>query len=158
MLSSKLIQLIEDHWERITARVLGKIRKDPRLVHVGQLPESDLRERAQEILKNLGHWLAASQEEELARHCERLGRLRFVEDIPLHEAVLARLLIKEEMIEFVRDQGLRQTHMELYAEEELEHRVSRFFDRMIYYVVRGYEGAMREGLAPGGVLAAKHRR
>jgi len=157
MLSSKLIQLIEDHSEQITARVLGKIRKDPRLAHVVRLPETDLRQRAQEILKNLGHWLAASQEEELARHCERLGRLRFTEDIPLHEAVLARFLIKDEMIDFVRDQGLGQTHMDLYAEQELEHRVGRFFDRMIYHVVRGYEAAMRESLPGARALAARHK-
>lgn len=156
MLSSKLIQLIEDHWEQITTRVLREIRKDARLVHVGKLPESELRQRAQEILKNLGHWLAVSKEEELAKHYEHLGRLRFEESIPLHEAVLARFIIKDQMIDFVREQGFRQTPMELYAEEELEHRVGRFFDTMIYHVVRGYEEAMRESLPRSRAAAAKH--
>jgi hypothetical protein len=39
--------------------------------------------------------------------------------------------------------------IELYAEEELEHRVGRFFDFMLYHVVRGYEAAMRRAAHVG---------
>jgi hypothetical protein len=33
--------------------------------------------------------------------------------------------------------------MQLYAEEELEHRVGRFFDILVYHLVKGYESALR---------------
>ena len=39
--------------------------------------------------------------------------------------------------------GLPQTSLEIYAEEELEHRLNRFMDFLVYHHVRGYEAALR---------------
>ena len=121
MLSSKLIQLIEDHWDTIASRLLIDIRRDPRLSHACSLPQSELSDRAQEILRHLGHWLTTSCQEELARHFERIGGLRFEEAVPLAEVVLCYILIKDRIVDFVRSQGIGQTALEVYAEEELEH-------------------------------------
>lgn len=139
-----LIQMIEDHSEQITSRVMRKIRHDPELRDVSRLPESELRDRAQEVLKRLGHWLGSGTEEELAKHYEWLGRHRFQESIPLHEVVRSLHILREDMIDFVREQGVGQSTVELYAEEELEHRVGHFFDNLVYHVVRGYEGELRK--------------
>lgn len=144
MLSVKLVQLVETHWEQISGRILHKIQNDPRLTHVSRLSESELRTRAREILQNIGDWLGASLDEPLAGRCEALGRQRFAEGVPLHEVVLARFIIKEGLMEFVRDHAFVETSLQLYAEGELEKNVGHLFDRMIYYVVRGYEEAMRE--------------
>lgn len=51
--------------------------------------------------------------------------------------------LKDTMVAYIPNQGIRQTTMELYAEEELEHLLGHFFDKMIYYMVRSYEGASR---------------
>ena len=143
MLSYKLIQLIEDHWELITDEVIERIRKEPELSHISQLPKSELKDWGRGILKNLGHWLEG-RDEGLARHYERLGRLRFEEGVPLHESVWALFQLKDHMVEFVREQGLPHSAVEIYAEEELEHRVGRFFDWLVWHLVRGYEHALRE--------------
>lgn len=134
-----LVQMIESHSEEIASRALRQIRQDPQLRQLQKLPESELRERAQEVLNRLGHWLALRKDDEVARHYEDLGRRRFDEGIPLHELVQAFQIVKESMIDYVRERGLGQSVVELYAEEELEYRVGRFFDRLIYHVVRGYE-------------------
>jgi hypothetical protein len=155
MLSSRLIHLIESHWEQITTRVLRKIQSDQRLAQVGKLPPSELRERAENILRNLGKWLAASHGEELAARYEQLGRVRFRESIPLQEVVLAHIVIKNEMIDFTREQGLTRTPLDLYAEEELEHSVGHFFDSAVYHIVRGYEGAMRDAMNPSSAGRGK---
>jgi hypothetical protein len=60
MLSIRLVQLVETHWEQISERILHKIRNDPRLAQVNLLSESELRERAREIVQNIGNWLGAS--------------------------------------------------------------------------------------------------
>jgi hypothetical protein len=146
MLSTKLVRLIEEHWDSITTRILGQIRHDPRLTHIASLPASDLRERARDILERLGHWLSASKPEELARRFERVGGLRYEEAIPLHEVVLSYLIIKDRMLEFVRDQGIAESPMALYAEEELQNCVGRFFDSMIYHMILGYEAAQDEAI------------
>jgi len=143
MLASKLIEMIEVHWEQIAGHVIRQIRREAELLELGKLPEADLRERTRDILQHLGAWLV-SREEDVAKRYERLGRKRFEEDVPLHEIVHALHIIKDKTIEYVGDQGLHRTSVDLYAEEELERGVGRVFDRLVYYVVRGYERAMRE--------------
>ncbi len=142
MLSANLVRLISDHWEEIAERVLQRVRRDSKLFEFGKLPEPELRERARDILQNLGNWMV-SREEDLAQRYERFGRQRCEEGIPLHEVVYALHLLKECMIQYVRDAGLRQTHLELYAEDELQRGADRVFDRLVYHFVRGYERAMR---------------
>jgi hypothetical protein len=147
MLSSRLIQLIEGHWDPLTERFIRQIRSDTRLRHIGGLPGSELRERAREIFQHLGDWLTSSGEEELARRFERTGRIRFEEGIPLHEVVLAYIQIKDRALEFVRGRGIGPDAMELYAEEEFELHLGHFFDSLIYHLVRGYEEAITKAAA-----------
>jgi hypothetical protein len=144
MLSGKLVRLIEAHQQEITDRLLRDIHRYPDLTHLRQLPEAELRERSQNLLENLGYWLVDGNEEEIARKYETLGKSRFDDGVPLHESVHALFLIKEKMIDFVGEQGFPPDVLELYAEEELERRVGRFFDLLVLRLVRGYEGAWRK--------------
>ncbi len=143
MLSSRLIRLVSDHWEQIAARALRQIRRDAKLHEMGSLPEADLRERAREILQNLGTWLV-SNEDEMSKRYEALGITRCREGVPLHEIGRALQIIKNCMIQYVRDQGFGISPIQIYAEEELQLGADRIFDSMIYYVVRGYERAMQQ--------------
>ncbi|HEY2980642.1 MAG TPA: hypothetical protein VGJ22_05640 [Anaerolineales bacterium] len=145
MFSSRLIQLIEGHADQITTKIIQQIRADPDLRALGELPEFDLQDKARGILKNLGHWLF-SKDDEIAMHYQRLGRMRFEESVPLHEILRALQIIKENMISFAREQGMAGTAVDIYAEEELEYSVDRFFDHLIYHFVRGYEVALREAV------------
>jgi hypothetical protein len=143
MLSSKLVQLVEDHWDTIAGRVIQEIRNDPHLSHIRKLPDSELRTWGKTILKNLGHWLLESDDAEVARRYESLGRLRYQESVPLHESVKGMHLLKRNLLDFIRDQGFCQTTVDLYAEEELEHQVGRFFDSALYHLVKAYEAELR---------------
>lgn len=143
MLSGKLIHLIEAHQEQITNNVLRGIHNHPDLVHLRKFPDAELRDRGRLILENLGHWLAAGNEEEITRRYETLGKDRFEESIPLHESLRALCITKDKMIDFVRGQGLSRNSVDLFAEEELELRVGRFFDALIIHMARGYETAWR---------------
>jgi hypothetical protein len=143
MLSARLIHLIEAHQEEISTTVLHDIRRHPDLSHIRNLQDAELRERGRQILAHLGKWLAEAREEELGREYEHIGKTRYEESIPLHESVRALCIIKDKMIDFVKDQGVKRDSMELYAEEELERRVDRFFDELVIHLVRGYEGAWR---------------
>ncbi len=146
MISTRLVQLIEDHSEDIAARILRQIHDDTRLQRVESLPEHELRARIRDIVKHLGHWLMVSKEREVASHFEQLGVQRYEEGIPLSEVALAYIIVKAQMIQFVRDQGMGGTTVELYAEEELEHVVDRFFDTILYNMIKGYEDALKKAL------------
>jgi hypothetical protein len=146
MISAKLVQLIEEHSDRITDRVVRELRRDPRLIHLSRLPESDLRGRCQEILQRLGHWLTESNAEEIAHHFESIGRLRAREGVPLDEVVRGSHLLKTGMLDDIRDQGIGGS-VGVFAEEELEHQVGGFFDSVVYHEVRGYQSAFDQAAA-----------
>jgi hypothetical protein len=143
MLSGKLIHLIEAHQEHIAANVIREIRRHPEMPHFQKLSDAELRERGQQILENLDHWLAAGREAEIGQQYESLGKARFEESIPLHESVRALAIIKDKMIDFVHEQGVARNSMDFYAEEELERRFGHFFDTLTIHMVRGYETAWR---------------
>jgi hypothetical protein len=144
MLSGRLIHLIEAHQDQIAASVIDAIHHHPDLPHMRQLPDAELRERGRQILENLGHWLEG-HEDEIGSRYETLGKDRFEESIPLHESVRTLCITKDKMNDFVRAQVMPKDSMNLYAEEELEIRVGRFFDALIIHMVRGYETAWRRG-------------
>jgi hypothetical protein len=143
MLSGRLVHLIEANSASIIQQVITQIRRDPELTKLSKLPDAELREYGRYLLERLGDWLAAGTEHELAAHYETAGRLRFEAGIPLYEAVRGLFLVKDKMIDFVLDQAAAKTFMQLYAEEELEHRVDRFFDILVCHMIRGYEDALR---------------
>jgi len=143
MLSPTLIHLIEAHEDVIVRNVLRAIRHDPSLTQLSKLPDQELRERGQEIMKNLSHWLTQGNQQSLAHEYETVGRERFEAGVPLHEAVRALCIIRNKMIEFVDEQGLDRDSVQLYAEEQFERRLTRFFDDLMVHLVRGYETAWR---------------
>jgi hypothetical protein len=146
MLSGKLVHLIETNEDEIARRILIAIRRNSGLAHLSVLPNQELRERAEQILKNLGHWLAYGHELKLAREYEALARERFDQGVPLQEAVSYLFLIKEKTIEFLDEQGVDIDSLALYAEEQFERRLGRFFDLLLIHLVRGYETAWRHAV------------
>ncbi len=143
MLSGNLVHLIESHWDQIVSRVVEQIRREPEITHVRAVIEADLHDWAQALLQHLGHWLTSGEKEELKRRFERLGKKRFEEGVPLHESVRCVCIVREKMLDYAEEHSLSKSHMELYAEEELDRRVERFFDLLVVHLVRGYERELR---------------
>ena len=99
------------------------------------------KEWCREILENLSYLLLARGDQETHRRFQVLGRMRFEENIPLHEAVLRMQILKGKILGFVHEEAISMTVIQVYAQEELEQRIGHFFDALVYHVVRGYEDA-----------------
>ena len=143
MLFHKLIQTIEEHSELIVSQTVDHIRRDHRLPLLAKLPHSELAVSGRTILAHLGDWLGNEERSKIGERFEQIGRSRYLDDLPLDQTVLGLQILKEHTIEYIRDQGFPQNSMEFYAEEQLEIRVDRFFDFLIYHLVAGYEKARR---------------
>jgi len=143
MLSTRLVSLIESHSAEITRRLTLAVKAHPDLPHLAQRPEQELCEWCQDILQNVGYLLSAGKDQDVQRRFEVLGRTRYEEQVPLAEAVLRTILLKQKIFEFIDEQGFAMNALQIYAEEELEQRVGRFFDGLIYHLVRGYENARK---------------
>ena len=150
MLSTRLVRLIEAKWEELARRLVRAIRGNPETATLALRPEIELREWCQEILENLGSLLALSKEEDIRRRFREMGRARFEESVPLHEAVLRIQMLRNELMSFIHEQGYPVSALHLYAEKELEQRITGFFDATVYGLVRGYEDAMRRAVRLAG--------
>jgi hypothetical protein len=142
MLSLKLIENVQRHCDQILDGLIARIYRDPELPHLRKLPEADLRDRGRAVLRHLDRWLPDGREVALIEQYEILGRVRQQEGIPLHEVVRGFQLLKQQTVGFVRDWGFGQPAAEVQAEEEAEYLVDRFFDRLVYHLVKGYEKAL----------------
>ena len=138
MLIGKLVALIEGQADKLTERMVVKIREDPRLSGYHRLDDSELAHRALLVYSNLGHWLSETSEGHVEKEYSHLGRVRCREGIPLSQVVMALLLTRRNLWSFVESLGWSSI-FDLRQQLDLEVLVVRFFDRAIYYVVRGYE-------------------
>ena len=144
MVSAKLVIQIETQWEAIHSRFVRLMRTSQALPTLQQLPESELQEACRRILRNLGHWLVSSSEADIARMYEQVGRERFAQRIPLSQAIRAVQLMRQATTDYIRDEGVFESSVDLYAEEELEHELARFFDLLVFYLARGFEDSDRK--------------
>ena len=136
----KLIDLIEDHAEELTERMVLKVRQDPRTTAYHRFDDEELGERARLVYANLGRWLGETSEVGVEEEYFRLGEQRYGERIPLSEFVWALLLTRRNLWRFINSQGW-ETVSDLERTLDLEILVVRFFDRAILHAVRGYEAA-----------------
>ncbi len=147
MISGKLVRLIESHGGDIICRIIDQVRREPHMTHLRTVLEPEIHEYGEALLKNLGHWLAAGNDEELAHKYERLGKLRCEQNVPLEESVRGLFIIREKMLDYVDEHILSKDALELYAEEALDRQLGRFFDILTIHLVRGYENALRHPAA-----------
>ncbi len=138
MLVGKLVALIEGHADELTARVIQKLQEDPRTSEYRRFDASELDARARSVYANLGDWLGATSEDEVEAEYFRLGEIRREEGVPLSQVVMALLLTRRNLWQFVDSQGA-DSMLELRQQLDLELLVVRFFDRAIHHTVRGYE-------------------
>lgn len=140
MISVRQVHFVEEHWESIAARALARLRRE--LPHSHALSDEMILERVQDLFGHLGDWLSASDPEQISRY-EQVGRGRALENISLHDVVRTLQIIRQCAVDYVRE-NVVDNAVALMAENDLEYSVDRFFDLVIYHVVKGYEGALRQ--------------
>ena len=138
MMIGKLVALIEDHADELTAQMVRLVRDNPGTKGYHRFDDEELGERARLVYANLGHWLSETSESHVEEEYYRIGQLRHGEGVPLSEVVLALLLTRRNLWRFVESQGW-DTIFDLRQQLDLELLVVRFFDRAIHHAVRGYE-------------------
>ena len=140
MMIGKLVALIEDHADELTVRMVRLVRESPKTEGYRRFGDEELGDRARLVYSNLGQWLSETSEKHVEEEYYRIGQLRFKEGIPLSELVMALLLTRRNLWQFVESQGW-DSLIDLRQQLDLEILVVRFFDRAIHHAVRGYESA-----------------
>ena len=141
MISTRLVHLIESNGETIVDRAVAQFRRDPEIGHNQSLLEYELRELGQGLTQHLGNWLSTGDGEDPAQRCEHLGKLCWDQKVPLEDAFHGLCLLRVKMLDFAQEHMISNSSIELYAEEELDRRLGRFFDRLATHLIRGFEQA-----------------
>lgn len=139
MLSARLVRMIEDHAEQLTLGVVNDLQSNPRTSAYHKLSRDELHHRVYEVYRNLGRWLGEKTDGPIEASYGELGKKRWAEGIPLSEVIYALILTKVRLRDYIRSAGLVDSTVELYQEQELHRLVGHFFDKALYYAVKGYE-------------------
>jgi hypothetical protein len=145
MLSARLIRAIEQHAEELTKGVIAELRRNPRTPAYHGLANPELHHRVYTVYRNLGRWIGEKDETALEAAYGELGRTRRSEGIALSEVVHALHLIKEHLRAYIQSVAVTSSAVDVYQEEQLHLLMDRFFDKAVYFTVRGYETPQTRG-------------
>lgn len=141
MIYSRLVQLIEDNAEELTRRLCKDLLSRAETKSYRKLSEDIVAERVFDVYSKLDKWLSKERHKsgEVQKYYTELGKKRYQEGIPLHEVVMALMLIKRHLWLYVREKHFFDSAYECNQALELNNRVVLFFDRAIYFTTMGYE-------------------
>jgi hypothetical protein len=139
MLSARLIQRIENNWESILRSLIHDVHRDGRLPTYQALNDAELRARAEDLVRNLGFWVASGNEAEIAHRYQALGARRRAQGFPLSELIAKLQLLEHHLVEQVQWENSAATALDVYQELDLVRAIHRYFRQVTYSVARGYE-------------------
>lgn len=140
MISEKFIKLIEDNAGEITDYWINDIHTNESTPSFHGMARKECTGYGMSILQELGNWLDEREKGgDIKDIYIRLGRERALEPRPLSDVISAQLLLKRHIWLYVLSHGFLSTAFELYQILELNNRVVYFFDRLIFYLIYGYE-------------------
>ena len=162
MIAAKLVELIESHATRFSRDVVEDLATNERTWGFRTVPREELEDRIFRIVHHLGNWIGDPRAVMVQSEFADWGGRRFAQGIPLSELVYAVIVLKQHLRRYVLDHGLIDAAfpradgdyvlpMHLYSVQDLNARLSLFFDEALYHLARGYEAeAKRETLASRG--------
>ncbi len=157
MISQKLIELIEKNADELTKRLMKDLLTREETKHYRELPEDRVYERVHDVYSRLDSWLGGDKAKtNIRKYYTELGAQRYREDIPIHEVMMAFMLIKRHLWLYVVENQIIDSVYELQRVLELNNRVVLFFDRVIFFVAIGYEderAKQEKALDRGGLLS-----
>ncbi|MCF7802286.1 MAG: hypothetical protein K9N34_09755 [Candidatus Marinimicrobia bacterium] len=152
MLSDRLASFLEHQADRLTASWVAMLKSNHNTPSYHDIEENDLVNRIHNVYEKLSMWLDWEiSSGEVARFFITCGAERKAEDTPLSESIYAIILARRNLFDHLMEQSVIQDALDLQRLIEFNSRVTYFFDKAVYFVIKGYEGfepekAEREGL------------
>jgi hypothetical protein len=141
MLALKLVHLIEEHSDELAMGLTDKLLQSERTRDFCKVSPEGLCLAAAEIYHNLGEWLLQKAETDIAERFIRLGELRAAEGVGLHQFVWALVISRNHLWQFLQREAFADNVIQLSGKLELQQMLNQFYDRALYYGVRGYTEA-----------------
>jgi hypothetical protein len=161
VIAAKLVELLENHAPRFTSDVVHDLVTNERTPGFRAVDRDDLEQRIFQIVDHLGNWIGDPESEMVHSEFTSWGRRRFDQGMPLSEVMYAVIILKQHMRRYFLDHGLVDAvfpradgdyvlPMHLHGLQELNARVSRFFDEALYHLACGYEAEAKRAMVARG--------
>jgi hypothetical protein len=133
------MRLIETHSEALAETLGSRIAKSERCVDYCRVSSDELKTLVAGVYGHLGQWLVTKTEEDIERRYMTIGMRRAEQSIPVSQLLWCIVLVKENLWEYLRENENNENTSQIFGELELTQMVDQFFDRAIYFAVRGHE-------------------
>jgi len=150
MLLRRIIKLIETHADSLTQEVVQDVQTNEHTRSHARIPTEELSFRVLTLYRNLGNWIGDPKDDAIRHEYEEWGKIRCQQGIPTSEIAFCLILIKKHLRSYIREHAAvvfsgdrlvpgEMVPLELYSIQELNYVVGDFFDRALWYLLRGYE-------------------
>jgi len=142
MRAGKLVQHMKANAERISVDVVKKIRASQRCSElVSKLTPEEQERSTADIYRDLTGWLTTESDDTIERRYVVLGLLRAQQGIPFSNLFWAVCIAHEHLWQYMQQECLLDEPVEFWGGVILLRSMAQFFDRVLYFVLKGYEQA-----------------
>ncbi len=139
LLAHRLMRLIETHADALAENAGVTDRELERCATYSRVSPEELKKLVGGVYGHLGQWLVTKTEQDIERAYTMVGMRRAEQCVPVSQLLWCIVLVKENLWDYLKDmEGLENTS-EIFGKLELMEMVDQFFDRAMYYAVRGHE-------------------
>jgi hypothetical protein len=139
ILAHRLMRLIELHADTLAVTLAHKIATSERCPAYRHVCSDELKTLYGGVYGHLGQWLVSKTEEDIANLFMPIGTRRAEQGVPVSEVLWCIVLIKENLWEYLQNEDPLENTAQIFGELELVQMMDQFFDRAMYYAVRGHE-------------------
>lgn len=147
ILAHRLMRMIETHSQLLAETLEAKLLRSERCADYHHVSQDELKTLVSGIYGHLGEWLVTKTEEDIERRYSSIGARRAEQNVPVSQLVWCIVLVKENLWDYLRNNEDLENTSQIFGELELTQMVDQFFDRALYYAVRGHERAREAHLA-----------
>ena len=149
LLSDHLVNIIEKNARDIAKRCVEDVRTNWSTTGYHDFDSTRLFKRFFIILSQFGKWMGGFYtDNDIRIFYTQVGIERRKEDLPLADVLSTLSLIKKQVFTFTISRGIWEKTINIYMSLELDRRIMLFFDKVAYYITRGYESHGNETTPP----------
>ncbi len=153
LISDKMVELVEKYADEILVRWVDRLLQDETAISFKKRNLKFIKENALYILRHLGDFVSYdTKKEQIGKRYSKLGIDLFNHKFPLCEVFRSLVLLRRMLWLFVVNESTFDSAYHLHQMRELNDRVILFFDRIQYYLTRGYMEEMHRKLKSFNVL------
>ena len=142
MRALKLVQHMKTNAEVMSDQLVDRIRSSGRCKDLLQkVPESEQKQYGVEIFRDLTEWLANEADAIIEQQYVSIGVRRRNQGVPISDLFCGVSTAREYLWDYMQQECLYDEAVDFWGGVQLLKSLNRFFDRVFYFALLGYQNA-----------------